>query len=324
MSRRIPSLRALQCFEQAARTGSVTQAAENLFLTQSAVSRQIKTLEDFVGRRLFAREKQRLILTVEGESYLSEVRASLNDLETATMRLISARAETGALNIAAPPTFGTRLLIPLLPAFKKGYPEVTINFVSRIGMPDFEREGIDAAVLNGDGNWPHLETRALVPEHWVALVNPDVLQDMSRAPVPEDLRQHTLLHIATRPDAWAHWLSALGVKDVDGTQGPKFEHFNMIVRAAVAGLGVALVPTFVAKEEVEAGRLVMPFSYEVPSPTSYFIASPPERSVLPKVKAFLDWLEERKARLKCPMKSAIRQRRLDSAYLRSKVHVEDA
>ncbi len=304
MNRRIPSLRALQCFEQVARTGSVTQAAEKLLLTQSAVSRQIKALEDFLGRSLFVREKQRLVLTAEAESYLSDVQACFDNLETATMRLISASADTSALNVAAPPTFGTRLLIPLLPAFQKLHPEITVNFVSRIGECDFEREGIDAAVLNGLGNWPELETRPLVTEQWVALVCPDNLQQMSNPPVLQDLRHQTLLHITTRPQAWSHWLRTVGAEGIDGTQGPKFEHLNMIVRAAVAGLGVALVPTFVASEEIESGRLVMPFSYEVPSPTSYFIASPPERATLPKVKVFLDWLEANKADLNSSIKQS--------------------
>ncbi len=301
MSRRIPSLRALQCFEQTVRSGSVSEAAENLLLTQSAVSRQIKTLEQFLGRTLFMREKQRLILTAEGESYLADVRVSLDNLEAATMRLISASADTGTLNIAAPPTFGARLLIPLLPAFHKRHPEITINFISRIGMPDFEREGIDAAILNGDGKWADLVTKPLVNEHWVALVSPDMQRKMSSPPTAEDLRQQTLLHITTRPDAWTFWLAAVGAGGIDGTQGPKFEHFNMIVRAAIAGLGVALVPTFVAREEIEAGRLVMLFPEAVPSPTSYFMATPPERSILPKVSLFIEWLEEKKAQLKCPL-----------------------
>ena len=302
MNRKIPSLRALQCFEQTARTGSVSQAAQTLFLTQSAVSRQIKTVEDFLGRPLFTREKQRLILTQEAESYLSEVRSCLDDLETATMRLISSQTDTGVLNIAAPPTFGARLLIPLLPAFQKRHPDITVNFISRIGKPNFEKEGIDVAILNGDGYWPELETRPLVTEQWVALIYPDLIKEMSRPPKLEDLRHQTLLHISTRPEAWSYWLAQMGATNVDGLQGPKFEHFNMIVRAAIAGLGVALVPTFVAIEEIEAGRLIMPFPKEVPSPTSYFFASPPDRLKAPKVQKFLDWLEERKNLFKTPLK----------------------
>ena len=269
MARRIPSLKALSCFEQTARFGSASRAAEELYLTQSAVSRQIQGLETWLGCKLFAREKQRLVLTPEGESYLQSIRPALDQLESATLTLLSGGSESGVLTVAAPPTFGSRCLIPLLPDFRAKYPDIAINFISRIGMPDFDREQIDIAVLFGEGKWSELDAHILHGEEMVPICSPQLVANLGRAPQPEDLRNFPLLHIATRPRGWADWLAASGLSDIDGENGPKFEHFTMAMQAAVAGLGVALLPTFAITDELATGRIIAPFGQPKASPFHY-------------------------------------------------------
>lgn len=292
MARRIPSLKALSCFEQTARFGSASRAAEELYLTQSAVSRQIQGLEAWLGCKLFAREKQRLVLTPEGESYMQSIRPALDQLESATLTLLSGGSESGVLTVAAPPTFGSRCLIPLLPEFRSKFPEIVINFISRIGMPDFDREQIDIAVLFGEGQWSELDAHILHGEEMVPICSPQLVANLGRAPNAEDLRNFPLLHIATRPRGWADWLSASGLSDIDGENGPKFEHFTMAMQAAVAGLGVALLPTFAIKDELATGRIIAPFGHPKASPFHYYACSPKSRARLPKVRAFMNWLDQ--------------------------------
>ncbi len=292
MARRIPSLKALSCFEQTARFGSASRAAEELYLTQSAVSRQIQGLETWLGCKLFAREKQRLVLTPEGESYLQSIRPALDQLESATLTLLSGGSESGVLTLAAPPTFGSRCLIPLLPDFRAKHPDIAINFISRIGMPDFDREQIDIAVLFGEGKWSELDAHILHGEEMVPICSPQLVANLGRTPQPEDLRNFPLLHIATRPRGWADWLSASGLSDIDGENGPKFEHFTMAMQAAVAGLGVALLPTFAITDELATGRIIAQFGQPKASPFHYYACCPKSRARLPRIRAFMNWLDQ--------------------------------
>lgn len=292
MSRRIPSLKALSCFEQTARFGNASRAAEELYLTQSAVSRQIQSLESWLGCKLFAREKQRLILTPEGESYLQSIRPALDQLESATLTLLSGGSESGVLTVAAPPTFGSRCLIPLLPNFRAKHPEIAINFISRIGIPDFDREQIDIAVLFGEGNWSELDPHILHGEEMVPICSPQLIANLDKPAEASDLRNYPLLHIATRPRGWADWLAASGIHDIDGENGPKFEHFTMAMQAAAAGLGVALLPTFAIEDELKSGRIVAPFGPPQASPFHYYACCPKRRARLPKIRAFMTWLDQ--------------------------------
>ena len=293
MARRIPGLKALSCFEQTARHGSVSRAAEELYLTQSAVSRQLQGLETWLNCKLFMRKKQRLILTPEGEDYLQAIRPALDQLETATLKLLSGGSDGGVLTIAAPPTFGSRRLIPFLPDFRARHPDIVINFISRIGMPDFDREQIDIAVLFGNGDWNGLEAQRLEGEDMVPICSPGLIATMDHTPNPDDLRQFSLLHIATRPNGWRDWLKAANLEGIDGENGPKFEHFTMAMQAAIAGLGVALLPTFAIGDEMANGRIIAPFGPPRASPHHYFAACPQSRVRTPKIRAFMKWLADR-------------------------------
>ena len=149
-----------------------------------------------------------------------------------------------------------------------------INFISRIGIPDFEREQIDIAVLFGDGRWPGLDAHLLHGEEMVPICSPRLIENLDYSPTSNNLRDYSLLHIATRPRGWTDWLSASGLTGIDGENGPKFEHFTMAMQAAIAGLGVALLPTFAIEDELANGRIVAPFGPPRASPFDYYATCP--------------------------------------------------
>jgi len=287
----VPSLGALQAFEAAARHGSFTRAAEELALTQGAVSRQVAALEAQLCVALFTRVRQRVALTLAGTSYAEEVREALSRLSAATLAAMTLRGAGGTLALAILPTFGTRWLIPRLPAFFQRHPEVTIDFSSRIRPFDFAREGLDAAIHFGDRVWPGAVLHPLMGETIVPVASPALV---ASAPLrePADVLRVPLLHQSTRPRAWAEWLQAQGLSPQRALAGPSFEQFAMVAQAAVAGLGLAIVPRFLVEEELRAGLLVVPFDRPVESPQGYWLVYPQEKRDRPAVAAFRDWLLE--------------------------------
>jgi LysR family transcriptional regulator, glycine cleavage system transcriptional activator len=285
----LPSMSLLAAFEAAARTESVSTAAEELNLTQSAVSRQIKALEDQLGASLFAREKQRMRLTSAGRAYADEIRDALRKIRTASLTL-SANPSGGVINLAILPTFGTRWLAPRLPKFFSANPGITINLATRLSYFDFRVERFDAAIQVGSANWPGVETVPLFRETVVAACSPR-LKEIHRLKDPKDLKQCTLLHIATRPSAWEKWFEANGIS-ATGLQGMFFDQIATISQAAIAGVGVALLPNFLIKDELAAQTLVPAVDILVKSEEGYFLAWPSERASYPPLVAFREWLVE--------------------------------
>jgi LysR family transcriptional regulator, glycine cleavage system transcriptional activator len=287
----VPSLGALQAFEAAARHGSFTRAAEELALTQGAVSRQVALLESALGVPLFERVRQRVSLTPAGAAYAEEVRGALQRITAATLAAMTLRGAGGTLELAILPTFGTRWLIPRLPDFFHRHPEVTINFATRIRPFDFGREGLDAAIHFGDPVWPGAMMHRLMGEVIVPVASPALL---ARAAVtaPADVLRVPLLSQSTRPRAWAEWLGAQGLEPQRAVMGPSFEQFVMVAQAAAAGLGMAIVPRFLVEEELRSGQLVMPFDRSVVSRQAYWLVYPEERGRRAAIVAFRDWLLE--------------------------------
>ena len=284
----LPSLSHLQAFEAAARTGSVTTAARELNLTQSAVSRQIKALEDQLEVELFHRERQTIRLTPGGETYAREVRDALRKIGTASMNL-RANPHGGTLNLAILPTFGTRWLAPRLPDFLKENPGITLNLTTRLTVFDFALEPMDAAIHIGSGQWRGAETVLLRHEIVVPACSPELASqyDFREA---ADLRRAPLLHITTRPDAWERWLRQHGVPD-EHVHGMLFDQFATLAQVARSGLGVALLPVFLIEDELRTGQLVRALpDGEMQSAESYYLAWPHERAAHPPLVAFRDWL----------------------------------
>ncbi|MCP8938796.1 transcriptional regulator GcvA [Alsobacter sp. SYSU M60028] len=285
----VPSLGALQALEAASRHGSFTRAAEELNLTQGAVSRQIALLESELGVRLFERVRQRVALTPAGEAYAGQVREALVRLSAATLSIMTHRGAGGVLSLAILPTFGTRWLIPRLPEFFRQHPEITINFATRIRPFDFASEDLDAAIHFGEANWPGAVAHRLMGETIVPVASP-ALVAQAGVREPRDLLALPLLQQVTRPRGWAEWLTSQGLGSEKTIPGPVFEQFAMVAQAAQAGLGAAIVPRFLVEEELKAGTLVIPFDRPVESAQAYYLVYPRERRDRPPVAAFRDWL----------------------------------
>ncbi|EJK87910.1 transcriptional regulator [Rhizobium sp. AP16] len=283
----LPSLSLLSAFEAAARTGSVTVTARELDLTQSAVSRQIKALEEQLGVELFVRERQTIRLTLAGDSYAREIREALRRISSASLDL-RANPNGGTLNVAILPTFGTRWLAPRLGDFLATNPGITINLVTRLSPFDFRLDSIDAAIHFGHPHWPGAELAFLMSERTMPACSPDFLA-RHRLVEPADFLQVPLLHLTTRPDAWEKWLAANGAP-ASGVRGMLFDQFATAAQAAISGLGVALLPTFLIQEELKRGELVAASPNELESDERYYLACPFERLAYPPLVRFREWI----------------------------------
>jgi LysR family glycine cleavage system transcriptional activator len=283
----LPSLSLLTAFEAAARTGSITAAARELDLTQSAVSRQIKALENQLGVELFLRERQTIRLTVAGDSYAREIREALRRISSASLNL-RANPHGGTLNLAILPTFGARWLAPRLGQFLAANPGITINLVTRLSPFDFRLDSIDAALHFGDAVWPGAELTLLMQEETVPACSPE-FKRAHAIEVPSDLLHVPLLHLTTRPDAWERWFTETGVA-FESVHGMLFDQFATASQAAIGGLGVALLPTFLIQEEFKRGELVPAVNRPMPSAQRYYLAFPRERAAYPPLVAFREWI----------------------------------
>ncbi|EEB85369.1 LysR substrate-binding domain-containing protein [Roseobacter sp. GAI101] len=282
----LPSINALLAFEAVARLGSATQAAQELSLTQSAISRQLKTLEEQLNVPLLDRQGRQLILTDAGASYVLQVRDVLNRLAQAS---ISARTNpmAGALNLAILPGFGMHWLAPRLRDFAQAHPEVTVNLSTRLHPFAFQNTAFDAAIHFGKEDWPGVGYLHLMPETVVPVCAPELLD----APL-EDARailSYPLLHLDTRPRGWARWLAALGVTE-EPPSGMMFDQFSTMAQAAVHGLGVALLPTFSADPYLRDGQLVLASTQTTQSIGNYYLVWPEERAETAALRSFKSWL----------------------------------
>lgn len=285
----LPHTSLLVSFEAAARLGSFTAAAEEIALTQSAVSRQIRTLEEQVGVELFLRERQTVRLTAAGEAYARDVRDALRRIGAATLNL-RANPLGGTLNLAILPTFGTRWLAPRLPRFLAMSPGVTINLSTRLSAFDFSLESFDCAIHFGRDDWPGASHQWLMGEQLIPACSPAFLA-MYKVSTPTDLRNVPLLHLTSRPDAWEKWLGLHGV-GADNVHGMLVDQFATAAQAAAAGLGIALLPTFLIQPELERGELVAALDLSMTSSESYYLVWPTERALLPPLLAFQAWLKQ--------------------------------
>jgi LysR family glycine cleavage system transcriptional activator len=289
MRRLLPSMTSLRVFESAARHLSFSEAALDLDLTQSAVSRQIRALESLLSAKLFLRGRQRLKLTEAGAAYLPEVRTCLSRLEAATLQLLTHQGSGGVLNVAILPTFGARWLIPRMPAFWAANPQIMVHFVTRTAALDFAIEESDCAIHFGDPMGEGILSYRLMGEDVVTACAPR-LRSKLRLRKFADLEKHTLLQHTTRPNAWPAWLTAAGTSLAQPLKGPRFEHISLVIQAAIAGIGVAVLPRFLIEDELASGRLVMPFELEVRSHQAYYLVYPQDKQHMPAVVAFRDWL----------------------------------
>lgn len=288
MLRRLPSLNALKAFEAAARHLSFTKAAEELSVTQGAVSHQVKALEAELGLRLFNRERQRLVITDAGRSYLDVVRDAFDRLAVGTNRLLQLQ-RTAVLTVTTSPNFATKWLVHRLGRFVEAHPGIDLRVSASLQHIDFAREDIDVAVRHGDGQWSGLSMTRLCVEELFPVCSPKFMRGRGALRSPADLRNHTLLHINDRRD-WGKWLEAADVPATDIERGPIFNQASMAIDAAADGQGIALARSALAASDLRAGRLVRPFALSMKAPYAYWIVCPKSTADLPKIVTFRDWL----------------------------------
>ncbi|HEY6610869.1 MAG TPA: LysR family transcriptional regulator [Pseudomonas sp.] len=294
MRRKIPSTAALVAFESAARHQSFTKAAEELALTQSAVCRQIASLETFLGIELFRRTRRGVMLTEDGLSYSRRIAAQLDAVERDTLAVMGQQGGT-SLELAVVPTFATQWLLPRLRDFQRLHPEVTVNLTNRTRPFLFADTEFDAALYFGDADWPGTRASFLMRENPVPVCSPELIAPLAaldaRPIAARQIAALPLLQQSTRPYAWRQWFGSLGLQVEGDLRGPRYELFSMLAQAAMHGMGVALIPPLMIQRELAEGRLVVPFEHALQlSDKAYYLVIPERKLELAALRAFRDWL----------------------------------
>jgi LysR family glycine cleavage system transcriptional activator len=291
MTARLPSLNGLRAFEAAARHLSFTQAASELNVTQTAISHQIKRLEEELGIRLFVRQNRALALTPEAKDYLPGIRAAFNDLRLATDRLL--RKDDGhVLTVSTLASLAAKWLLPRLSAFQEAHHGIDVRITTSTGLVDFYRDNVDAAIRYGRGQWPGVHAEWLMADELFPVCSPALANGNRPLKCPEDLRDHVLLHTGNAySDDWRLWLTAAGLPtDISRQPDVTFDLIFVTVQAAIDGVGVAMGRTAYVQDDVAKGRLVVPFKIALPTDAGFYLVSPQGRADSPKLSAFRKWL----------------------------------
>lgn len=289
MPRRLPPLNALRSFEAAARYESFTRAAEELNVTQGAVSQQVKTLETQLGVKLFNRERQRLKITTAGRDYLVVVREALDHIGAGTERLMQ-RQSAGVLTVSTSLDFAAKWLVHRLARFSEAHPGIDLRVSATTHHVDFTREDVDVAVRHGAGNWPGLEATRLCAEQIFPICSPKLLMGRNRLREPADVLKWPLLRLEDQSKAWERWFALAGVAAPERLPGPVLNWTSMLIDAAIEGQGVALARTTLAAWDLIGARIVRPFSLSWQPASTYWIVSPKATASVAKVSRFRDWL----------------------------------
>jgi len=287
MRPRLPPLNALKAFEAAARHESFTRAAEELCVTQGAVSHQVKALEADLAIKLFNRERQRLIITEAGRDYLAVVRDALDRIAVGTERLLH-RQSAGVLTVSTSPDFAAKWLVHRLGHFAEAHAGIDLRVSAAMHHVDFTREDVDMAVRHGDGNWAGLDAVQLSAEQLFAICSPKLMSGR-RLARPADILKFPLIHLDSRAD-WTKWLRVAGISDDNVRHGPVLNRASMVIDAAINGQGIALARTTLAAWDLINGRLVRPFAEALRLSKTYWIVCPKATSNVPKIVTFRDWL----------------------------------
>lgn len=286
--RRVIDLVKLQAFESAARHESFTGAAKELDLTQSAISRQIKDLEQQLGVPLFERVRQRVLLSGAGRRFLPEARRLLDQIEQSTLRVMASPHGT-TLNIATLPTFAARWLIPRLPDFLEKHPDVVLNLTSHSKPFDLNENLYDGALHYGKPIWAQATCRFICQEEMFVVAAPKFLADRKK-PILEEIVQGPLLHLDSRPTAWSDWLKLFGLDDTYAYRGHRFDQFSMIINAAIMGLGFGLVPHYLMEQEIAAGALKIVDERPLKTDNAYYLVAPESDQENPLLDTFYTWM----------------------------------
>ncbi|MFJ4350235.1 LysR family transcriptional regulator [Pseudomonas sp. NPDC089428] len=292
MSKRlVPSMTALQCFEAAARHLSFTRAAEELHLTQSAVSKQVAQLEEMLRHHLFLRIRRRLQLTPAGSLYLAEVNKILTQVDMSSRYVLTYGEQTEILKVATQPSFGVRWLIPHLKGFGKRHANIHLDIRNEMEPFALLQGSADVVFFYGQGTWPGATCVELFGEEVVPVCAPELLAGRELGGAGE-LADMVLLQSTSRPEAWHEWFLELGLHSVSAYHGPRFDTFYMALSAAQAGCGVALVPQYLVAKELAEGSLVIAWNHAMPSAGKHYLAYAEHAAEVPKVRALVEWIRE--------------------------------
>ena len=284
--RKMPPLNSLKAFEASARLRSITAAAEELSVTQSAVSKQVKLLEDYLGLKLFERKYQHIVLTDQAQQYLLSIQSAFATIAQSTELLVGSKNSSETLHLNLVPSLSNRWLIPLLNDFKNSHPQITVNIEIGDGRVDFSTGPMDIAIrVSKHSQWPGVYAEKLMDEQLIPVCAPDLL------PVNlQSIHQYPLLKHTSRPEMWGEFLGYLGQESIGIEYRLGFEHFFMLIDGALDGLGIALVPQLLVKNELAAGTLVSPFEAGYQSAYSYYLLCDKAGLSNNKVSLFRDWL----------------------------------
>ena len=288
---KLPPLNPLRAFETAGRLQSIRRAAEELAVTPGAVSRQVQSLEAYLGVRLFRREPREIVLTAEGEQYLAAVSAHLDGIREATEK-VAGRRTIEILRVRAYTTFSMKWLIPRLGSFHDANKTTEVRLTTSNEAVDFDRENVDGAIRLGDGSWSGVEVDRLMPNELIPLCSPAFRREHSLKSL-DNLTGLPLLHSLVRPDDWRYWLEAAGVEAIDPYAGAKYASSTLAYQAALQGNGIMMSQKALFLEDLRTKRLVQPFKFTLDRGAfTYYFVYPRNRLRNPAFRRFREWLLE--------------------------------
>lgn len=287
--RRLPPLNSLRAFEAAARNNSFAAAAEELFVTASAVSHQVKTLEEYLGVLLFSRNKRKVELTPAGEQYLTMIKHALDEIEIATQRLTTYQ-ESNVVQISVAPNFLTRWLMPHMARFQELYPDIELQINASMGLIDFNRSSTDMAIYYGNGEWNDIETHFLRKVMLVPVCSPTLMTGRNPLTDINNLRYHNLIYVSKRKWEWQDWMEQAGVGGMIPKGSLQMSSGQLATAAAQEGLGVALADSTLTSREIASGRLVRPFEIQLDTQKAFYLVYRKNRPLTAGMKAFKEWI----------------------------------
>lgn len=292
MQRRLPPLNSMKCFEAAGRLLSFTDAANELNVTQAAVSHQIKVIEEFLGFPLFTRYPRRIVLTKQGKALLPNVIEAFDKLSIA-IESINEDQSSNLVTVRLAPSFAAKWLSPRLKYFWLEYPDINLSLFHAHAPVDFEREEFDLAVTYGKGQWPGVVSEPLLSLDFFPVCSPSFMKNDKPLTHIDNLRYYTFLHDANY-ECWTEWLNLAGANNIDANKGMIIDDTNVLIRAAIDGQGVALCSTVFIENHLKSGKLVKPFDITLRNDFAYHVVSTEKKLSNPAVLAFKDWLLNQK------------------------------
>lgn len=294
MTQKLPHLTWLRAFEAAARHLSFTSAAQELNLTQAAISKQVKLLEQFLGEDLFERRPRSLALTKSGAAYLPKVRDGFERIMAGTEEVFGGKL-TDALTLRAPVGFSVTWIAPRLRRFTERHPDCQLRLISSVWDDRSQAPQVDLDIRYGNGHWPGLKADRLTWEVFEPLCAPNLLSGAAPLRRPEDLSAHRLLHVLGYEEGWATWFRAAGIEEMNAGRGMQFDTSLTVFEFAAAGGGIALARSSMSRPILESGRLVRPFPLPVPLSEAFYLTSATGSPSHPKAGLVRDWLLEEAA-----------------------------